>query len=669
MRKESQSTNLYQRESRLLDEIARIKNDASVSKETLLQEYSRLGKEYDKLLRNVIKITLIGDANQRKLMRSLKLEQEKQQLQQIVKDRTKEIEEKNQQLELQTTLLEEKSEKLRTLAEIKSRFFANISHEFRTPLTLIIGPLEQMLANCPNHDDRKKLTLMLRNSQRLLGLINQLLELSKFESGKSRLQAGLQNIVPFLRGTASSFELLATQSELDLIFQAENEEISLYFDPTMFEEAIYNLLLNAIKFTPPGGQITIGVETYREQEKGFPNGCVLITVSDTGLGIPANRLGQIFERFYQVDARYESKHKGSGIGLAIVKEILELHHGDIGVESSRGENSGTKFTIRLPLGKEHLSPDEIIDLSVSPYMHKGHSEIRELYMVEKEEKESSYGKGKDKGKIGSKKETNRDSLEKNTILVVEDSCDVRNYIIGALEPDYNIVEAVDGQNGIDTAREIIPDLIISDIMMPEVDGYELCRQLKNDVATSHVPIILLTAKASEDAVIQGLETGADDYITKPFNTKILHARIKNLIDLRRHLQDTFKREMTLQPAGISLSKLDKEFLEELQEVIIKNIYDPDLNVEKLGKMLYMSRATLYRKILALTGQSPNEFIRSYRLKRGAQLLKENFGSVTDVAYEVGFSSSAYFTKRFKEKFHLLPSVFQRSQGIEREYES
>jgi signal transduction histidine kinase/DNA-binding response OmpR family regulator len=662
MRKESQSSNIYQRETRLLDEVAQVKSDSTISKETLLQEYTRLGKEYDKLLRNAIKITSIGDANQRKLMRSLKLEQEKQQLQQIVKDRTKEIEEKNQQLERQTTLLEEKSEKLRTLSEIKSRFFANISHEFRTPLTLIIGPLEQMLVKCSNYDDRKKLTLMLRNSQRLLGLINQLLELSKFESGRSKLQAALQNIVPFLRGTASSFELLAAQNELDLIFYAENEDISLYFDPALLEEAIYNLLLNAIKFTPPGGQITVAVEICREPGKGFSNGCVLITVADTGLGIPANRLEQIFERFYQVEARYESKHKGSGIGLAIVKEILELHRGDIGVESSRGENSGTKFTIRLPLGKDHLPTDEIVDLSASPYMLKSHSEIRELYMVEKEEKENVYGKGRKA--VGSRSETRRESLEKNTILVVEDSCDVRNYIKGALEPDYNVVEAVDGQQGIDTAREVIPDLIISDIMMPGADGYELCRELKNDVATSHVPIILLTAKASEDAVIEGLETGADDYVTKPFNTKILRARIKNLIDLRRHLQETFKREMTLQPAGISLSKLDKEFLEELQEVINKNIYDPELNVEKLGKMLYMSRATLYRKILALTGEPPNEFIRSYRLKRGAQLLKENFGSVTEVAYEVGFSSSAYFTKRFKEKFHQLPSIFQRTQGIE-----
>ncbi len=660
MRKESDATKIYERESRLLEEINELINDQSIPPEKLREEYARLGKEYDKLLRNAIKITRIGDANQRKLMRTLKVEQEKQQLQQIVKDRTKEIEEKNSQLEHHAELLQEKSEKLRALSEIKSRFFANISHEFRTPLTLIIGPLEQMLTDCADKDNSKKLTLMLRNSQRLLGLINQLLELSKFESGDTHLKAGLQNIVPFLRGTASSFELLATQNELDLSFYTAEEEILLYFDPAKLEEVIYNLLLNAIKFTPPGGRITIGVQTSLEKEERFLEGSVDISVSDTGLGIPANRLGHIFERFYQVDSRYESKHKGSGIGLAIVKEILELHHGVITVRSAEGRESGTQFTVRLPRGKDHLKPGEIVDLSHSPYMLKSHSEIRELYMVEKEEKDSAYGKKKEKAAPSKAKEP--ESQERSIVLVVEDSIDVRNYIKGAIQNDYDVVEAGDGREGIAIAKKIIPDLIISDVMMPDTDGYELCKELKNHVDTSHIPIIILTAKASQADVLQGLKTGADDYVTKPFNTEILVARIQNLIDLRRQLQNSFKREMTLQPANISLSKIDTEFMDELQEVIKKNIYDADLNVEKLGKKLYMSRATLYRKVLALTGESPNEFIRSYRLKRGAQLLKNNFGSVTEVAFEVGFSSSAYFTKRFKEKFHQLPSAFQKAEA-------
>jgi DNA-binding response OmpR family regulator len=252
--------------------------------------------------------------------------------------------------------------------------------------------------------------------------------------------------------------------------------------------------------------------------------------------------------------------------------------------------------------------------------------------------------------------------EKNIILVVEDSADVRDYIRGSLEPLYEVVDAKDGREGIQKAQKIIPDLIISDIMMPLVDGYELCRQLKNDVRTSHIPIILLTAKASEENIIRGLETGADDYITKPFNTKILCARIKNIIDLRSQLQLKLKRQMRLQPAEISVTSFDEEFHQELEDVIEKNLSESEFNVEQLGKKLYLSRATLYRKIMALTGEPPYQFIRSYRLKRAAQLLKANFGNVTEVAVEVGFTNMAYFTQCFKEEFHQLPSTYQASES-------
>ena len=251
--------------------------------------------------------------------------------------------------------------------------------------------------------------------------------------------------------------------------------------------------------------------------------------------------------------------------------------------------------------------------------------------------------------------------EKDIILVVDDSAEMREYIRGTLEPVYTVVEAGDGREGIQKAQEIIPDLIISDIMMPEVNGYELCRVLKNDVNTSHIPIILLTAKASEENIVEGLETGADDYITKPFNTGILSAKIKNLINLRRQLHLKWDREMTLQPTNMSVSKIDEEFFQELEEVIEKNLSEPEFNVEDMGKRLYMSRATLYRKIHALSGKTPSEFLRSYRLKRAAQLLKSNFGSVTEVAFEVGFSNRTYFTKCFKEQFHQLPSDFKENQ--------
>jgi signal transduction histidine kinase/CheY-like chemotaxis protein/ligand-binding sensor domain-containing protein len=581
--------------------------------------------------------------------RSWKLEKEKQRLERIIKERTKEIEEKNEQLE--------------EMDKVKSRFFANISHEFRTPLTLIKGPLEQMLSQ-PRDDEsekeqKKKLKLMLRNSQRLLHLINQLLDLSKIDSGKMKLVCSQQNIVPFLKGIFASFEILADQNELDLQFHTEEENITLYFDPGKLEKVLYNLLSNAVKFTPPGGRITVTVTKNAAGDDHFPAGFVDISVSDTGIGIPDSQKAHIFDHFYQVDVSlsHERKHKGSGIGLALTKELVSLHHGEIHVRSSEGKESGTEFILRLPMGKEHLKPDEIItDSGAESFFEKVRpDEIPALYMVKTEKEGENAG---DEVERIEEIDIESEAQEKNIILVVEDSADVRTYIRSALEPLHTVVEAADGLEGIKKAEEIIPDLIISDIMMPEADGYELCRTLKKDVKTSHIPVILLTAKASEENIIEGLETGADDYITKPFNTKILCARIKNLVDLRSQLQMNLDREMTLQPAEISVSIIDKEFIKDLQTVINKNLSDPDFNVEDLGKKLYMSRATIYRKINALSGKSPTEFIKSYRLKRAAQLLKSKFGSVTEVAFEVGFASRTYFTKCFKEKFHQLPSEFQ-----------
>jgi signal transduction histidine kinase/CheY-like chemotaxis protein len=581
--------------------------------------------------------------------RSIKLEKEKHKLEQIVKDRTREIKDKNKQLE-------EQAEKLKEMDKVKSRFFANISHEFRTPLTLIMGPLEKMLSTCRQKEQGRDLKLMLRNSQRLLGLINQLLELSKFDSGKMKLQAWRQDIVPFLKGMLHAFDSLALQNDQALTFHSETGEIFLYFDPGKLEEVISNLLSNAVKFTPAGGKITLAVRVKKNpaKEEDF----LEISVCDTGPGIPREQLAHIFDRFYQADSTYEHHHKGSGIGLAITREIVELHLGTISAHSTRGENSGTEFIIRLPMGKKHLEPGEIVEPSLLPPYSKKHTEkvIRDL--TGHEEKEDSEAEAVERnGSVETGMEPGPWERKKHVILVVEDSADMRAYIRGALEPLYTIVEAIDGEQGRQKAGEIMPDLVISDVMMPGIDGFQLCRQLKNDRITSHIPVILLTAKSGEENILAGLETGADDYITKPFSTRILSARIKNLIDLRRHLQETLNREMTLQPAKIDVSPIDKEFLNELQAVINENISDPDFNVEQLGKKLYMSHSNLYRKIDALSGQSPTEFIRTYRLKKGAELLKNNFGTVLEIALEVGFSSANYFSKCFKKKFHQLPTEY------------
>ncbi|MCP4152441.1 MAG: response regulator [bacterium] len=573
-------------------------------------------------------------------------------MEQIIKDRTKELNGKNLQLE-------EQSEKLQEMARVKSRFFANISHEFRTPLTLIMGPLEQMLGDKRDQQAKKKLTLIFRSPQRLLTLINQLLDLSKFDSGRMRLQASRQPVVPFLKGIAASFELLARQNNIEPVFHADKEDIQLYFDTEKLEEVICNLILNALKFTPSGGRITLSVKESPTSEADFLKGYLEITVSDTGIGLSREQLSHIFERFYQADGNSDCDHNGFGIGLALTREMVVLHCGRIDVHSWQGK--GTEFIIRLPMGKAHLKPEEIVDSSHHTSEGNKSIEIQNLLAAENDENnidEENNGK-----KIsGNNKNNEPGKEEKNVILVVEDNADVRQYIKEPLEILYKVVEAVNGEEGIKKAKELIPDLIISDIMMPVKDGYELCAVLKKEVKTSHIPIILLTAKASEDSMVQGLETGADDYITKPFSTKILTTRIKNLIDLRRQLQEKIQRKMMLQPAEISVSSVDKEFIKELQGVIEKNLSDTLFNVEKLGKKLYMSRATLYRKVHALTGESPREFIRSYRLKRGAQLLKANSGNVTEVAFEVGFSSSSYFIKCFKDKFHQSPHSYQATEG-------
>ncbi|MGE5342558.1 MAG: AAA family ATPase [Candidatus Omnitrophota bacterium] len=555
----------------------------------------------------------------------------------------RDLKELNESLEQK---VRERTLQLEEMDKIKSRFFANISHEFRTPLTLIMGPLEQWLTGPleGEAEQKKKIRLMLRNSQRLLGLINQLLELARFDSGKIKLQASCQNMIPFLRGILYSFDALATQNELELVFRTETENMDVYVDHQRLEEAISNLLSNAVKFTPAGGQITL--EVRKEDHTA------LISVKDTGPGIPAEHLDYIFDRFYQADSTHEHHRKGSGIGLAIVKEVIGLHHGTIRVDSPR--EGGTDFQLRMPLGNSHLSAEEMVEQAPATI---GDVSGTSFMIVENDEEETeiTVEKGKDKNNKGKEKQ--------QLILVIEDNADVRSYIRGSIDSLYTVIGARDGEEGVKQARERIPDLIISDIMMPGMDGYEVCKILKTDVATSHIPIILLTAKAQDENIIQGLETGADDYITKPFNTRMLTARIKNLIELRQGLQVRVKNQMVLQPSKIELSKIDTEFLNELQAAIEKNLSEFDFGVEELCQTLYMSHATLYRKINALTGETPTDFIRSYRLKRAAELLKKSKpGTIKDIAFGVGFSSTAYFTRCFKEKFNQLPSTYMSSDS-------
>ncbi len=565
--------------------------------------------------------------------RASKLEHEKQKLEQLIRERTKEINEKN-------LILKEQSEKLAEMDHVKSLFFANISHEFRTPLTLIMSPLEQMLSESRGEKQKQKLEMMLRNSQQLLTLINQLLDLSRFDSGKMKLQAACQNIVPFLEGILASFHILAQQNNLVLEFHSKEKDISLYFDTQKMEEVMYNLLINAVKFTPGGGKIVVALSKEGEDPSAF----VKISVQDTGIGFSEEQLPNIFDRFYQAERPDRKGSWGTGIGLALAREIIQLHYGKIDVHSR--EEQGTEFIIRLPMGNKHLKPNEIVTASETPSVHKKSQEVEKLFMLPDEEVETDAV------------EIIETSMPQNTILVVDDNATFRKYIRGRLEPLHKVVEAVDGQDGINKAKETIPDLIISDIMMPGIDGYELCNVLKKDITTSHIPIILLTAKAAEEDIIEGLETGADDYITKPFNTKILFARIKNLIERRRQLQLERQKLKLAPPAEMPSSSIDEAFLKKFREIIERNLSKPDFNEDQLCLELQMSQDILLKKLQALTGETPNQFILSYRLERAAQLLKNNFGNVTEVAFEVGFSNTADFSRCFKEKFQQLPTSFQ-----------
>jgi signal transduction histidine kinase/ligand-binding sensor domain-containing protein/DNA-binding response OmpR family regulator len=542
------------------------------------------------------------------------------------------------------------AQKLHEMDQMKSRFFANISHEFRTPLTLILGPVEQIRAGRFRDNLDEACDMILRNGQRLLRLINQLLDLAKLEAGSMSLHARPENIVGFLKGLVLSFASAAERKRIALSISAEEENLIVYFDRDKLEKIVSNLLSNALKFTPEGGEVGVLISTVETTGPVVStNGWVEISVKDTGPGIAVDQFDKIFDRFYQVDASHTStssvqEHEGAGIGLALTKELVELHHGEIVVESGIGR--GTTFIVHLPLGKEHLKPEEVSEavssdqFSVASGQEAAFPTIQQSPAAAIQESVTS---------------------DETIILVVEDNPDVCTYIRQRLEPTFKMIEAHDGVEGVAKAFEIIPDLIISDVMMPKRDGNELCRILKSDEKTSHIPIIMLTAKADRESKVQGLETGADDYLIKPFDAKELLARVHNLIKLRRQLRERFSREVILQPHEIAITPMDEVFLNKVKAVVEKHLGDEDFEVEALGREVGMSRSQIHRKLKALTDQSASQFIRSLRLQRAVELLKQNAGTVAEIAYQVGFGSQAYFNRCFHEQFGCAPKAYVRKK--------
>ena len=534
--------------------------------------------------------------------------------------------------------------KKRTELEIiKSRFFANLSHEFRTPLTLIRGPVEELISGNAGDNQAEYYELIKRNSEKLQELIDQLLELTQLENAAIPLTARKENLIKLLKGLLYSFDSLSKQKEIKLSFSAKEDDIVSWVDRDKLEKIMNNLLSNAFKFTPAKGEIALGVEKLADEGKDF----ALVKISDTGIGIPKDKLVKIFDRFYQVDDSSLKKYGGSGIGLSLVKELVDLHKWEINVESQVGK--GTEFYLKIPLWDSYLDENQkIIDtITEKLSIEDSASEKSIAVLTDSFEKEIEQEIIENKKLLG----------DKPSILIVEDSEDVRTYLIGLLKNDYRLHEAENGEVGVKRSAEIMPDLIISDVMMPSMDGFEFCKKIKTDWQTSHIPVILLTAKASAESKIEGLETGADDYLTKPFSSKELFVRIKNLLEQRKSLREKFSKEIKIDTSTIAVTSLDNEFLKKAIDVTEQNLSNAEFNSETFAKEMFLSRSQLHRKLLAVTGQAPGEFIRTYRLKKAASLILENRLSVTQIAFEVGFSSPSHFSKAFKQQFNCLPKEF------------
>ncbi|MBN2365367.1 MAG: response regulator [Calditrichaeota bacterium] len=551
-----------------------------------------------------------------------------------------------------------RAEKLQEIDQVKSRFFANISHEFRTPLTLIKGPLDKLLSHTTDRGSQEQLSLIQRSAQRLQGLIEQLLDISKIEAGKMKLKARSTEISTFLKPLVLAFMSWAERKNIMLQFVSPDNNIEAYLDPEMMEKVINNLLSNALKFTPEGGEVVVTI--YNPPVSPLPSGhrtgmhkggikggsvkYIQISISDTGPGISPDQLPRIFDRFYQADDSAGNHPQSSGIGLALAKELVELHHGEIKVESEPGK--GSTFKILLPLGKEHLLPEEIVPEA----MAEPEERIPEEVVPVDEIQEISDDLRDNTQDIG---------VKLPTLLIVEDNADMRQYMACNFENEYRIITAVNGQDGFERSIEEPIDIVISDVMMPEMDGYTLCQKLKTDQRTSHIPVILLTARADAESKLEGLETGADDYITKPFDMKELKVRTKNLIDQRCKLKERFSTDPNSLADVLAVTSLDRQFLQKLISVLLANISDMDFSAEDCAREMGMSRSNIYRKLQALTGHSISSFIRLYRLKQAARLLRKQSGNVTQIAYDVGFNSLSYFSRCFQEQFGESPSHYAR----------
>ena len=539
--------------------------------------------------------------------------------------------------------------KSKELDERKSQFFTDISHEFRTPLTLIMGRVEQLMEE--NTDSRidQDYTQIHNNAARLLQLINQLLDLSRLESGSHVIQAGKGKIIEFIEGLTMSFTSKASQRSINLHIEIDPDinkaslNASFYYDADIMEKIFNNLLSNAFKFTPDKGEIIVKLRLIHQSES---NEILEISFEDSGIGIPKRALSNVFDRFYKKYDTDFSLFEGYGIGLALVKELVRLHKGEIFVQSHEGV--GSTFSLRFPIGSDHLSAGQISSnihqIDYSPGQVKNipdENNVRKIFHS------------------GSDSDLEPEKEEKKWVLIVEDHIEVGEYIIDCLQSEYKVMHASSANEGFVKAEECIPDLIISDVMMPGEDGIRFCEKVKTNIKTSHIPVILLTAMAEIKDKISGLEVGADDYLTKPFQAKELKLRIRNLIANRLALRKKYSSNSVIRPAEISVSSYDASFIDNLLKIVEKNIENQSFTVADLSAEALMSHSQLHRKLKAIVNMSSNQFIRSVRMHRAKELLSGAAGNISEIAYRVGYDDPGYFSKTFRTFFGKLPSEVQK----------
>lgn len=520
--------------------------------------------------------------------------------------------------------IEQEAVKNEEINQMKFRFFTNISHELRTPLTLIISPLEDLLKSTKDESQKSMLMLIYRNAQRLLILVNQLLDFRKSEMTGHTLSLSESDIVAYIREVCNSFLLMANKKHIQFFFFSGIDNFHMAFDADKISKIVTNLLSNAFKFTPDGGRVTVMIEHIEGTQEMLE-----IKVSDTGIGIPDSEKEHIFERFYQAGHKGIEESTGSGIGLSLVRDFVNLHDGSVEVFDNIG--TGTVFVIQLPVKHVDLISEHIV--SAVENTNEKNNEDTEKVIEQTDRKDFPL------------------------ILIVDDNEDFRIFMQHSLELQYNVEIASNGEEAWEMIQQKRPDLIISDVMMPVMDGIELCKLIKNNQPTAHIPVILLTARQAVESKVEGLEIGADDYVTKPFNMTVLTLRIRKLIELS-HYKQISHSTIDPTPSNIVITSLDEKLVEKAIKYVEDNISRSELSVEELSSELGMSRVHLYKKLLQITGKTPIEFIRTIRLKRAAQLLRESQLYVSEIAYEVGFNNPKYFSKYFKDEFGVLPSAYQ-----------